>query len=923
MKIRIHYLLMVGLIFSLTTTSAEAQYQRWDPYLELEGRAGGGPERGQTRTFLPVYQDNLNLIFGDVRVLYTDDGSWEGNFGVGYRHILNNRRLFGAYGFYDVKESRHDNVFHQGTVGMELLDIDWGLRTNAYIPDGSAQAAPGANAILQGNQIFVQGNQERAYHGFDVEAEHILWRGWDVLRKYRNTDFELWAAGGYFYFNNKADGFTEINGPRARLEARLYDLPYLGNDSRLVFSGQYEYDEVRGSVGQGFVNVRIPLGPCGTRKPTKLNLLDRRMVTPIVRDIDIITNVARAGNLDLAENLKTGTVLDDVVTLTALDDVQNLIQTGPDGRTYILDGVDGDFDLNSVITLNNEQILLGGGGSMTVIGQNTGMVATFTAAGERFGFNQTNNVANVINLANNNGIYGLTLTGGNNTIAGTNVTHFDIVGNTFLNAGDDFIDLNITAGSSFGCIIGNTFDGSGGNGLEFDIRNAADLDVRVYANTFSNINGNAIDLDARQTSTAALDARFNTFEGGNQNGIFIEGRNSAQVDSVIANNDFIDIPDSAIRIEGQNSATLNTSVLANLFLGNGVTNNGVDMFVNNALNNSVNASLTVYGNRFEQIQNNAINVNAGSFASFGMNPTLELLIAQNQIIGDGITANGINLGMTGGITGTANLFASILNNRIHDVTDNGINLGLTGRTNSEVTIHQNRILANGITQNGINVTQAGLVGASPSLDLLVSNNTIREATDNAFNLTMGGASQSNVRLLNNLVQGTGITQNGINATLNGFVLNEPSLELLVSGNNIRGLIGDGVSLDATAADVIAEVSNNRFIRIGDTAVRVESNDGLLTSASLNLVVLDNYGKWVGSGVDLVTDMNNAAFATIGGNTFRGVTGTGIFIDAISTLNLDDNGQNNRVLVRQAGVPFDINGDVVGSIRINHVDQVFP
>ena len=102
-----------------------------------------------------------------------------------------------------------------------------------------------------------------------------------------------------FHFDNDEDDFDHITGPRVRAELRLYDLPKLGAGSRLVLAGQYEYDDVRDSNGAAYVTVRIPLG-CKRCAP-RLCGLARRMVAPIVRDIDIITV---AGPFDDAEAAK-------------------------------------------------------------------------------------------------------------------------------------------------------------------------------------------------------------------------------------------------------------------------------------------------------------------------------------------------------------------------------------------------------------------------------------------------------------------------------------------------------------------------------------------------------------------------------------------------------------------------------------------
>ena len=128
--------------------------------------------------------------------------------------------------------------------------------------------------------IVVRAGQERAYWGLDAEFEALLYRfrgNWD-------GEIRGYAAG--FYFDNKAAGFPQFAGPRARLELRMYDLLALGVDSRLVFGAEYQWDNVRGNEITGSVNVRIPFGPGPGRRGIKMNTLRRRMVAPIRRDID-------------------------------------------------------------------------------------------------------------------------------------------------------------------------------------------------------------------------------------------------------------------------------------------------------------------------------------------------------------------------------------------------------------------------------------------------------------------------------------------------------------------------------------------------------------------------------------------------------------------------------------------------------------
>lgn len=268
----------------------------WRPFYQLDAQGSSLRWAGGGNVVIPLWQDRESLLMSNFRVLATDHGATDGNFGLVHRSILDCDRILGVYGFYDLQESRVDNVFHQASVGAELLDVHWGLRVNGYIPQHSPKSAPGTITFSQGEDNFVQRGLEAAYWGIDCEAEGLLWYR-------RDADFHLqvWAAAGMFHFDNGSAGFHAITGPRVRTELRIFDLPTLGLDSRLVLSGQYDYDGMRGGVGTGLVSVRIPIGRHSRKAGTRLTGLNRRMVAPIVRNVGIVTQTGlgdRELNLD-------------------------------------------------------------------------------------------------------------------------------------------------------------------------------------------------------------------------------------------------------------------------------------------------------------------------------------------------------------------------------------------------------------------------------------------------------------------------------------------------------------------------------------------------------------------------------------------------------------------------------------------------
>ena len=82
--------LLVVAFFGLLGSGSRILGQEWiwRPYLEVEGRASCLREVGQGSLFLPLSQDSESLLFADLRGLWTDVQSAEGNWGLAYRTIL-------------------------------------------------------------------------------------------------------------------------------------------------------------------------------------------------------------------------------------------------------------------------------------------------------------------------------------------------------------------------------------------------------------------------------------------------------------------------------------------------------------------------------------------------------------------------------------------------------------------------------------------------------------------------------------------------------------------------------------------------------------------------------------------------------------------------------------------------------------------
>src|SRR5262249_23524390 len=147
-------------------------------YVEAGGM-GGTRSWGDVDIFLPLWQDQTSLLFGDLRGTFSTEPSQEGNFGLGYRTQISPEWILGGYGYFDIQNSSHDNLFYQVTLGAELKSVDWDFRLNGYIPinpdGGSVQKNGNPKIKIAGNniQMTTESRDEKALYGFDGE---VGWR---------------------------------------------------------------------------------------------------------------------------------------------------------------------------------------------------------------------------------------------------------------------------------------------------------------------------------------------------------------------------------------------------------------------------------------------------------------------------------------------------------------------------------------------------------------------------------------------------------------------------------------------------------------------------------------------------------------------------------------------------------------------------
>jgi hypothetical protein len=281
---------------ALSAQPARAEDGKWQGHGEIAVRPGTDRTSGQLELFLPVWQDDTSLIFGDLRGLGDTDNAIEGSGGLGYRTLTGDGWILGGYLFGDARHTDDGNVFWQGGAGLEALSEDFDFRVNGYIPEDKEERTDKKLIWIDPLRPRGRTDYETALWGMDGEVGVLLPGVLEETRAY---------VGG-FYFDAYDDRVDAEWGPKARIETRLSDMSWLGAGSRLTLGVEGEYDvEGDDPEGRGLIRLRVPFGAPEAGAP--LTPLERRMTETVVRDIDVrIEDYSRTERLGSNTRRRTG-----------------------------------------------------------------------------------------------------------------------------------------------------------------------------------------------------------------------------------------------------------------------------------------------------------------------------------------------------------------------------------------------------------------------------------------------------------------------------------------------------------------------------------------------------------------------------------------------------------------------------------------
>ena len=426
---------IAGLAISVSPAATSAQdfpasinAPKWTPWVEFGGYYGtDNSTRGEAVLWAPLSQGQSSLLFGEARGKQFEQDMREGNFALGYRQMMPDGWNFGIWGGYDVRRSAFGNTFHQLAGGIEALSDRWDFRANAYLPlnDRENVSASSITTTTTGVQItgpqiglitsvdtITTGLDEVALWGFDAEIGTKLFATPESMPGARH---ELRVYAGAFHFDH-SDIEHSVTGPRLRAEWRVDNLIDSWSGSRLTFEGEYSHDKLRDNRFEVGARLRLPFGDAGTRPAYTLTAQERRMSEGLERDTDIVSDrktTQTATNVSTieedVEDAETGVRFDRVVTVDATGNLSTTSTNAGANSLIIADGTAGI--LNGYHTIQGNQTLLGGGGTLQVRGLTSGNVVEFTAAGSTPTL--TTASSNVVTVGGDNvHLAGLNISGG-------------------------------------------------------------------------------------------------------------------------------------------------------------------------------------------------------------------------------------------------------------------------------------------------------------------------------------------------------------------------------------------------------------------------------------------------------------------------------------------------------------------------------
>ncbi len=850
---------------------AEDNNNKWQGYVEFLGKSGTTRSLGQTDIFLPLSQNNDSLLFFNIRGHIDDQDSTELNLGLGYRQLFD-RWILGSWGYFDIRNSENDNTFVQGNLGFEALSNQWDFRINGYIPESTEKRTNrNDKVVIANNSIGVRLGLERALPGFDAEIGYRL----PILE-----DLRVYAGG--FYFD--ADGYEKVTGPRVRMELKVHDLPFLNEGSRLSFGFEVSHDDVRDTEVYGLVQLRIPFSFFKSNKNKKqhLSYLERRMLDPIVRDVDIVSGTSLSKPLQVRSSSGGGPISRQVV-VDANSDIATEVTSAGENSLVIIDGAAGRVD-TAGITMTRGQTLAGGGTAMDLFFIADGKLESirYTPTGSRAIINGTG--ADVItvhsgNVNSVNTIQNLTIMGGTGDGITTAVATSPTTGNMI----EDRANV---------ILIDSTIDGVGGNGIELDDSSR----LIVVNSTIENTGARGIVVDDVNT----VNIRNSIVRGTGSQGVSIGSENNANIHDV----SFSQTVREALTFDSRNTNVMVSNVRFNdvgtsgqeaiqLLDGNNI------IFNNIMIDGTGNDGIRTTNNNILHFSNIGISNTAGQGIEFDDDNTITLMsVTIDDTASDAIEiANSNTVSIRDLFIGN-NSAANSISERGLDLFDNNMvtmtNVMISNTVDDGIRFSDgNTAVITELTLTDIGNQGVHLDGTDGNNDISIRDSVISDTTSHGIELADAPDADNAHRLtLNNVIINDAgsrgiLIQNFNTGSFNNVTVNRSAIRGIQFDNDNNFVLDDITIADVASFEGL-KVFDRNTLNITNLSVTGIQDDGL-DFRDNNIIELNNseISNITGAAITLrnsneLTGMGNRVVAPAGSacNVGTGNTGNFAFTDVI-------------------------------------------
>lgn len=826
--------------------------QRFAPRFNVDSRGGGlyGYNAGYTTigAFVPfAIESDEALVFVDARGLVTyDNGGGGANVGAGWRWWMRDvDRIVGLSAWYDNSNGGIGPNFNQIGLSFESLGRYVDYRINGYIPVGSHDhiglSTLNTTASCMGNNIVFQRTTQtaQAYTGFDIETGGPL----PIIGRYGVNGY----IGGYHFM-----GAGQAGGSFTGISGRF--LSQINED--VSFGMQVTGDHTFGLNTQFQVFVTLPDGVPSRwmRNPT----VQDRLTQSVYRQFRAITHIDDVKTYEAAinpttnkpyfvafinPNLTTGGTGTDENPFNSIQQYNSLSATQKAGYDVIL--VNGRTDGTSInldtglgtaapslgLQLVNNQRLWGA----NIVHDFVTPTGTFQfhcsdATATPILVNEQTAGGNVVTLANNNEVSGVTINGatplgvqnyGIVSQAGGITNGFNINNNNFINT---LAAVQIThSGSALGLLTSNTVTGGPATGSAIGFQSnagfnvtqtAGTLDLLVQNNTITDVkgedaNGNGVldtylgeDTNGDGLLTMGVGMHF-VADGATAIINADDPTNTTQPLGIVTNS--VSGSGAGIQLEALNGGKFLASVQSNTLNNNttGSTATPTPGFGFAATANGAGSVMTL-----SSYTDNTTNGNEGDGA---------VLTASN---GGALNVTGDIVGPTTGGTTTGDTFTNNLGDGLRVQADNGT---ITMQSITGTTFDSNG-------ENGLNLvtTNNGLITIT---DPLAGN----KFDSNGLNGLLINAQSGTIDVdVNSTTAANTFTNNGTSGTGAGLLFQTATGGLIntdVAGITSTGNGGDGIGffLDGGTINVTNIQSNVATGNGRDGLSIVNSNGGIFNT----------------------------------------------------------------------------------------------